>query len=209
MAKSTHIQTLLTEARREQVLDAATKVFAERGFHKATIKHIAREAEVADGTIYNYFANKTDLLLGLLDRINESDQRKGDFAERGGEDFETFFKAYLDHRMAVLRDNLELLRAVLPEVMVNEPLRKRYFDTILAPTYELAESYFEGLQTKGVIKPFDTSLLMRILPSTLLGLAVLSTLGDKVVTEEWNEFSSVISDLMLNGLASKKTEEVA
>jgi TetR/AcrR family fatty acid metabolism transcriptional regulator len=43
------------------------KVFAERGFHSATVAEIAREAGVADGTIYLYFKGKDDLLLRLFD----------------------------------------------------------------------------------------------------------------------------------------------
>jgi len=48
-------------------MDAAIKVFAERGFHTATVAEIAREAGVADGTIYLYFKSKDDLLLRLFD----------------------------------------------------------------------------------------------------------------------------------------------
>ena len=58
-------------ARREQILDAATTVFAAKGFHRATIKEVARAAGVADGTIYNYFENKAALLLGLLGPVDE------------------------------------------------------------------------------------------------------------------------------------------
>ncbi|MCB0032608.1 MAG: helix-turn-helix transcriptional regulator, partial [Anaerolineales bacterium] len=64
------IQQQLIDARRNQILEAATAVFAERGFHKATIRAIAQHAGIADGTIYNYFKNKTDLLIGILDRLN-------------------------------------------------------------------------------------------------------------------------------------------
>jgi len=45
-----------------RILNAAVKVFAELGFHQATISQIAREAGVADGTIYLYFKNKKDIL---------------------------------------------------------------------------------------------------------------------------------------------------
>ncbi len=48
-------------------MDAAIKVFAERGFHTATVAEIARGAGVADGTIYLYFKSKDDLLLRLFD----------------------------------------------------------------------------------------------------------------------------------------------
>ena len=109
--------------------------------------------------------------------------------------------------MHVLRGNLELLQAVLPEVMVNPPLQKRYFDTILSPTYGLAKEQFEALQAKGVLKPLDPDLLLRVIPGTLLGLAVLGMLGDKTVYEQWDTFPGVISDLLLNGLVSNETEE--
>src|SRR6266850_2749509 len=53
--------------KRARILDAAIKVFAERGFHTATVAEIARAAGVADGTIYLYFKSKDDLLLRLFD----------------------------------------------------------------------------------------------------------------------------------------------
>jgi len=45
-----------------RILDAAVSVFADQGFHNSTISQIAREAGVADGTIYLYFKNKQDIL---------------------------------------------------------------------------------------------------------------------------------------------------
>ena len=46
-----------------QILEAAIKVFARQGFHQSTIAQIAKEAGVADGTIYLYFKNKDDILV--------------------------------------------------------------------------------------------------------------------------------------------------
>jgi TetR/AcrR family fatty acid metabolism transcriptional regulator len=46
-----------------RILEAACKVFADMGFHQATISLIAKEAGVADGTIYLYFKNKDDILV--------------------------------------------------------------------------------------------------------------------------------------------------
>jgi len=48
------------------ILDAAVKVFAAHGFHKAQVSKIAKEAGVADGTIYLYFKNKEDILICLF-----------------------------------------------------------------------------------------------------------------------------------------------
>lgn len=53
--------------KRERILQAAVKVFAAKGFYRARVSDVAREAGVADGTIYIYFASKEDLLRGLFE----------------------------------------------------------------------------------------------------------------------------------------------
>ena len=50
-----------------QILEAAIKVFARQGFHQSTVAQIAKEAGVADGTIYLYFKNKDDILVQFFD----------------------------------------------------------------------------------------------------------------------------------------------
>ena len=49
-----------------RILDAAVKVFARQGYFQSTISQIAKEAGVADGTIYLYFANKDDILVQIF-----------------------------------------------------------------------------------------------------------------------------------------------
>ncbi|MFP4475096.1 MAG: TetR/AcrR family transcriptional regulator [Desulfatibacillaceae bacterium] len=55
----------------ELILDAAVRVFAERGYHQTTISQIARQAGVADGTIYLYFKNKEDILATFVRQRSE------------------------------------------------------------------------------------------------------------------------------------------
>jgi TetR/AcrR family fatty acid metabolism transcriptional regulator len=50
-----------------RIINAATKVFAKRGFFHAKVSDIAKEAHVADGTIYLYFENKDDILISLFE----------------------------------------------------------------------------------------------------------------------------------------------
>ncbi len=53
--------------KRKQIFDAAIEVFASKGYHVATMQDIADEAEMAVGTIYNYFKNKDDVMLSLFE----------------------------------------------------------------------------------------------------------------------------------------------
>ena len=50
-----------------KIIEAATKVFAKNGFYQSKISEIAKEAKVADGTIYIYFENKDDILISLFE----------------------------------------------------------------------------------------------------------------------------------------------
>lgn len=57
------------ERRRQQIMVAAKRVFASKGFNKATMEDIAREAELSPGTLYLYFINKDELYASLSLRI--------------------------------------------------------------------------------------------------------------------------------------------
>ena len=68
-----------------QILEAAVKVFARQGFHQSTVAQIAKEAGVADGTIYLYFKNKDDILVQFFSfrakQVFESFREEVDRAE--------------------------------------------------------------------------------------------------------------------------------
>jgi len=70
------------EARKKQILGAAERVFALKGFQEATISDVAREARVSDATIYEYFPSKEELLFSI----------PGETARRGKEEIESVLK---------------------------------------------------------------------------------------------------------------------
>ena len=60
----------------KQIIDAAVIVIAENGYHQSQVSKIAKQAGVADGTIYLYFKNKEDILISVFRRKNGSIRRK-------------------------------------------------------------------------------------------------------------------------------------
>jgi AcrR family transcriptional regulator len=59
-------------ANQDRLLDAAMRVFAERGYHGATVEEIARESGLSNGALYYNFASKEKLFLALMDRRMEA-----------------------------------------------------------------------------------------------------------------------------------------
>lgn len=60
----------LVERRRQQIADAAVRLFIQKGFHKTTTRQIARAAEISIGSLYEYFNCKEDILYLVCDFIH-------------------------------------------------------------------------------------------------------------------------------------------
>jgi AcrR family transcriptional regulator len=192
------ISAMLVAARRTQILDAAIAVFSEKGFHRATIKEIARVAGIADGTIYTYFASKDEVLIAILDRLNETTERKQQFVLSGEQDLKAFFRAYLRQRMTLLWPNAEVFRVVLPELLVNGELRKQYYEQVLAPTIAIGEQFFQARSEQLQI---NIPLTVRAIAGMLLGLLMLQLLGDQEIAEQWEELPEVLTTLFFDKIS--------
>lgn len=104
----------LSEERREQILNAASLVFARRGFHLSRMDDIASEAGVSKGTLYWYFEGKDDLIQSLLDRMLAQELAQA----------ETFLEMDLPAREKLDR----LLNLVIEDVLRMKPLMPILFE---------------------------------------------------------------------------------
>jgi AcrR family transcriptional regulator len=106
------------EERERDIVDAALKLFAERGFNDTTVQDIAAEAGMATGTVYLYFPSKEKVLQGIHDRFaRETETRVAaaavDSVERAGRgeavDYRDTIDTILDAISAYFRENQELV----------------------------------------------------------------------------------------------------
>lgn len=195
----TSLRDKSADLRRQHILEAATTVFALHGFHGATIRHVAIEAGVADGTIYKAFENKTALLVALLDPLSHQNQRlEQEFPQANpGE----FVRGMLrDAWSRFTPDTLKAVRTVLSEALGNAEFRAIYLERVIAPPLSLLEPVITNLAAAKGFTQVDAPLLIRTLSSTTMGFVVLRLLGDPWVLEHWDELPEHLADLLLNGL---------
>jgi len=205
MRKRDPIQTQLISARRSQILDAATQVFAKKGFHRATIKDVAKAAKIADDTIYNYFKNKTALLLGILDRLNETPEREAHFTQASKMDINDWVHSYIKQRFETLGpEGFDLFQVVLSEILVNRELCDLYSKQVVQPTYDLAGRYFRQWRKEGTLKSLDPALAMRVIAGMFLGVLMQRLIGDPVLEARWDEVPDVMAEVILNGVMEAK-----
>jgi TetR/AcrR family fatty acid metabolism transcriptional regulator len=195
----------LRREREQRILDAAATVFANKGYYQATIRDIATLADVADGTIYNYFDNKFDLLIGIITRLAELERLPAELDQAMQGNARDFFAVTFQQRMGRVREARPMLKAVLPQVLVDPELRERFYRQYVLPIATLLEKYLQAQIERGHLRAVDAGLTTRVVQSTIVGLLILSILGDELLEERWAEVPSLLATLLFDGLNPETT----
>ncbi|MEO8397182.1 MAG: TetR/AcrR family transcriptional regulator [Chloroflexota bacterium] len=203
------IQEQLIQARRNQILDAATSAFAQKGYHRATIQDVAKIAGIAAGTIYNYFENKTALLMGILERLNETERRDDDMSQIMKMDIHTFSQHYMRRRFELMMQNgFEIFQIVLSEVLIDSDLRAIYMAQVIEPTFALAENYYLQAVGGGKIRSdIDIPLTLRLTSAAVIGILVLRILGDTEIADKWEQIPDLLTTMTLDGILPPKGDD--
>ncbi|MEO7912639.1 MAG: TetR/AcrR family transcriptional regulator [Roseiflexaceae bacterium] len=172
-----------------------------RGFHRTTVRDVAKAAGVADGTIYNYFENKTALLLAILDRLNEAERRAIEVAQAQATDLRTFTQHYFqNHLLVFANENQDLLPVVLSEVLVNAELRERYIQEIVTPTFVVILEQMAPLAEQSRIRSENLLLTPQLMSSMVLGVLMARMFDEQSAQSTWEQLPDVLTDLFFDGL---------
>lgn len=157
----------MAEARRTQILLGAAQVFVEKGFHKATTKEIARTAGVSEGTIYNYFDTKRELLVALMDSV-VTDSLKRIIFENPPENPRELFKAIMRDRFQLAQEKGPMIIPVVAEVFSDVELRELLYQRVLTPIAGYLEQYVQTHIDSGQFRPIDPLVVTRAMMGALV-----------------------------------------
>src|SRR4030043_2189690 len=113
----------------ERIINAALKVFAEKGFYNTRISEIALEANVADGTIYLYFKNKDDILISLFEEemAKVIKDMKEDLSQVEGTEGKV--RKFIEKHLSLIDKNRELAEVIQIELRQSYKFMKKYAGT--------------------------------------------------------------------------------
>ena len=194
----------IRQEREVQILGAAASVFSGKGFHQATIREIAELADVADGTIYNYFDSKADLLIGIMTRLAEVEQLPDELAQALHGCPREFFVAAFRHRLERMQQGQQMLRAVLPEVLVNPELRERFYQGYVLRIAGLLEKYVQAQVDQHQVKPVNVQMTVRMVMGLFIGLLFMRSLGDGPLLAAWDQVPEALAVLLFDGLSQER-----
>jgi TetR/AcrR family fatty acid metabolism transcriptional regulator len=185
----------------ETILRSAIKVFARNGFFSSKVADIAKEAGVADGTVYLYFKNKDDMLVSIFNYVMEDALEKGRARLARVDDpveiVKQIAKAHLE-RFAGDRDLAIVFQA---ELRSSTKFMEQFSATGVTEYLELIRAAIQAGQKTGVFrKELNSTLMAKILFGALDEMVTNWVLSKKkyslVATGE------VVLDVFFNGIAA-------
>lgn len=163
-----------------QILEAAVKVFSEKGFSASRTSEVAKEAGVSEGTIFNYFKTKKDLLTSMViplvvrffrPLILSSVERI--FRTRKERPLEDVLLDIMRDRIQLVESNLPLIKTVAAEAAFHPGLLDPVRQQVLPKVVEVASRYFQEEIDKGTLREVDPVLALRAFMSLVGGYLLM------------------------------------
>lgn len=197
---------LNAEDRRQQILQAATELFAKQGFEGTTTRQIAEAAGVNEAIIFRHFPSKEELYWEVIeDKCRQSQGRAQIIARlrEGGEPAEVFFDLARDFLKRREEDGA-LSRLLLFTALENHKLSSRFFRTHIAEIYEAIADYIRAGIKAGTFRQVDPTLAARGFLGMLVYHVMIQDLfgGKRYLKMDLAEASRAFTDMWLNGVLS-------
>jgi AcrR family transcriptional regulator len=200
-SKSRH--DLISEFRCSQILEAARKIFSEKGFRDATMDEIAAAAGVAKGTLYSYFPSKRDVYLAELSRGGAEMLALARQAMAGPGDCRWKLEEYIRTRVEYLNSHLEFFRIYHSEfgklthpAWVSEEFRRTYSEQL-----HLLVDLLQTAVARGEIRPVDVETVACGVYEMTRGLLLKRVVGGS--TGSVASEAASITELLWRGIRSE------
>ncbi len=192
-------------ARQKRILEAAATIFIEKGYERSTTREIADAADVSEGTLYNYFTSKRDLLLGLCQEFAEETTEA--IANVQATSVEDMLTQVLANRFQHVRSR-RLLTLIVDQSRLDPEVRHYYVGQALSRIISEAEQQIQAMTADGITRPVNPAIAARTVIGAMMGFAILFDLKDEIIETIPSEaLASAVTDIFLNGLRARPTGE--
>lgn len=194
---------------RQNILDAAVRIFREKGFQKARVSDIVSAAGLAQGTFYLYFKSKEEIAREIcrsfmegLTHIFDSDEDV--FTSRTLEELRLRLRRMLVEALSILQADAEAAEIVLREGIGHGGLFKELYEDLIFGFIKLLRHRLENGHSRGLLHVQDPEttavfIVSLVERSFFFFMVMRGTLDVEKIAEEMSHF-------MLNGLARKENE---
>ncbi|MBP1711675.1 MAG: transcriptional regulator, TetR family [Deltaproteobacteria bacterium] len=198
-----------TKSRKDRIMDAALRIFAEKSFQEATISEISKEAGVSEATIYEYFGTKEDLLFAIPEKISNDTAKESQAVLPFIKDVEGRMRAILFSYVQLYQNNPHYSALVLLQLMSSKRFRQTAaHEAIRRSAHSLLEIIREGIADGTFRSDADAYLIRSMLMGTIEHLFIHWHMQgmprrEKSIMDMLDPFLEIV----LNGIRAKKEQQ--
>jgi AcrR family transcriptional regulator len=161
--------------RRGRILAAAAQVFAQQGYAGATTRDIAEAADLAEGTLYNYFGGKREILLAIA-RESETPMVRA-LQELGGLEGRQAMVALFEKALDISEAQLPFTQTLVSEAWVDDDILQEFVVVRLKQIHQLLTALIAAQVESGVFRPVDPNLGAQLVMGMFGGLILPALRG--------------------------------
>ena len=189
--------------KRRAILDAAVHVFARTGFHGSRVSDIAREAEVADGTIYLYFKSKDDILISIFEETMSQMISGVEEAMADIDDPLARLVRFATYHMENVETHSDVAKVLQVELRLSHTFMKEYKPTRLQTYMDIIGSLIAEGQARGLVRADVNPTIARRAFFGALDEIAMQWILTANARYGLRESAEQIADLFVRGLRSE------
>jgi AcrR family transcriptional regulator len=195
----------LAEQRRQGILEAAANVFSQKGYDRATTREIAAEADVSEGTIYNYFPSKQALVDALVEVV------RGHFLDLlttppSGDNYREGVTLAIERILTVIGEHAAVIRGLVTALWDQASCFQGYLIPGSHDLISAVKRYLDLGIASGRLWPCDTEAAARMLMGMVIFLAIPYMRGVEPVPppETLHAQADMLAHVLIDGLKNRE-----
>lgn len=172
------------DQRRQEIIRAATEVFARNGFGGSTTREIAENAGISEAMIYSHFRNKQDLYTAIIDeRLQESEPLYYPLDAMRNKDDPRVFVTIVSNYLRRHSEDTTFLRLLLFSALEGHELASMFVAGPVRKFFEFLSDYIRERIDEGALKPINPEITSRCLLGMVHYFVLLrEVLGDETLS---------------------------
>lgn len=193
--------------KKQEILDAAIKLFAKKGFKATTLDEIAEESEFGKGTIYNYFSNKEEIYKEIIIYISALHKKSTIEVEQNTDTFYDFILESNKKHMMFCLNNKDAFFLLIYSIMHHSKSTSCEISELMDKNHKEMLSFFVDRTKKAMkkfeIKDYDPEKIVRLFRGMTFIYLYESLISGELNEQSIDKEAKFITDILFNGIKLK------
>jgi AcrR family transcriptional regulator len=176
-----------------KIVQAASEIFAQKGFAASSTSEIAQRAGVAEGTIFRHYKTKKDLLFSIVAPVMA--KLVAPFVLRefykvldsSYDSLDQLLRAIIENRIEFVERHMQVIKIFVQEIPFHPDLQEQFHKLVLTKVFEKFSINIQKFQQQGAIVDWSPLTVIRLAASSLMGYVLFRTFASARKDSGWDD----------------------